>query len=136
MDKQEFAKKIIKLRIATRKGCLCEDGEKRLIGLKTKMLFLLNEHESLTPNMLIAFLNVSKPNLTILGQELEKEGLIERSQLKDKRNISYRITSMGKEVFLIKLNRIADYLPDFDDKVVEAADVVLKYMDKIDTNLD
>lgn len=104
-----------------------EDGEKKLIGLKTKMLFLLYLYGEMTPYQIIDKLKLSKPNLTVLGQELKNEDLIERTALKDKRNIIYKITDIGRLHMEAKLNKIN--VIDADDEVLNAIDTVLDFLE-------
>lgn len=108
--KNELAINLIRLRLATRQGCMCEDGDKKLIGLKTKILFLLRDGARLTPMQIMDTLRIAKPNLTMLGNALFKEGLVIREALNDKRNIVYSLTVRGEDYLRTRVERIAECL--------------------------
>ena len=110
MDLTALSKKIIELRIATRRACMCEDGDKSLISLKTKMLFVIADG-GVNPPEIMARLKVLKPNLAAMSKELEGEGLITRAKtLTDRRSITYALTPEGEKYLEIRINRIADML--------------------------
>lgn len=130
MNKIKLASKLIRLRIATRRSCNCESGDKKLISLKTKMLFLLDSFGEMMPREIISRLMISKPNLTVLGNSLESEDLAARRIMADKRNIAYYITPKGKEFINDKLMQIAQILPE-DEDISDAFDKVITYLELI-----
>jgi len=127
MNNLETSKKLIRLRIATRRICSLEDKEKKLISLKTKVLFLLYLHGEMTPSQIIDKLKLSKPNLTVLGHELESKKLIKKTTMIDKRNIIYKITDTGKRHLETKLEKIN--VNDADSEVLNAIDTVLDFLE-------
>jgi DNA-binding MarR family transcriptional regulator len=129
MNNLDLLKKLIRLRIATRRVCCFEDKEKKLISLKTKMLFLLYLNDEMKPYQLIDRLKVSKPNLTVLGHELLKEGLIEKTALSDKRNIIYKINNKGRLNIEEKLNKVDIEGVDIDTN--QALDKVLDFLENM-----
>ncbi|HEY8390071.1 MAG TPA: hypothetical protein VIL26_03875 [Clostridia bacterium] len=129
MNNLDFTKKLIRLRIATRRICSLEDKEKKLISLKTKILFLLYLYGEMTPNQIIDILKISKPNLTVLGHQLQEEKLIQKTSLADKRNIIYKITDEGKLNMEAKLDKIS--VTTNDKKVLDAIDTVLDFLENI-----
>ena len=123
MDFSHPAKKIVELRIATRRACMCEEGDKALISLKTKMLYVISTGgERVTPHDVMERLKILKPNLTSLSKELEKKGLITRTKtLMDRRSITYALTTAGEKYLETRLDRIANNLKDiFGGDMLEA----------------
>ena len=104
MDK--LSDKIVKLRLETRRICMCE-GEKSTatMTIKTKALYLIQNN--ITPNEIINTLNIAKTNLAILAHDMINEGLIiKKTNLNDKRQISYSITPKGQMELNQKLSII------------------------------
>ena len=129
MKTYDIASNLIKLRLLTRRLLMCEDGEKKLISLKTKLLFLLSGGGR-TPVAIMDALKISKPNLTMLGNALYEEGLIEREPLADRRSIQYLITDKGRSYLSERLKRINDNL---DGKCsVELNDAIEKVINLLD----
>jgi len=116
MEFLPLAKKIVDLRISTRLACMCEEGDKALISLKTKMLHILSQSERITPPEIIARLKILKPNLTAMSKEMEEEGLIVRTpNLLDRRSITYTLTVEGAKYLSDRLNRITASLKGIFD---------------------
>lgn len=105
----DIAEKIIELRIATRRACMCEDSTKKkknTLSLKSKILFNLSK-KSLSPCELISSLQIAKANLTILTNQMVREGLIIKTKgTFDRREITYSITDEGREILKTKLDII------------------------------
>jgi len=132
MDFSGLAKKIVELRIATRRACMCEEGDKALLSLKTKMLYVLSQSERVTPPEILSALKILKPNLTAMSKEMEAEGLITRTKtLIDRRSITYTITPDGEKYLSERLARIAESLKgvyarqeDYDGAVQKIDDIL------------
>lgn len=132
----EIAGRIIKLRIATRQTCMCEaDGDKPLLSLKTKTLYLLSKQERVSPQEIMQSLKILKPNMTTLANELETEELLEKSRgIIDRRSISYSITEKGKEYLNKRLAVLAKALVGIFDAredynyIISKIDEVLNFM--------
>ncbi len=92
----DIADKIIELRLATRRVCMCESAQskKSTMSLKTKVLFLIERGNSAKD--IIWNLNIAKTNLALLTSSLERDGLITKTQkLRDKREKNYTLTDKG-----------------------------------------
>lgn len=104
-----ISEKIVQLRLATRRACMCENtagGVKNTITLKSKMLFLLRD-SSASPAELMSALGMGKTNLAILARDMITENLIERKvDAVDRRHIEYIITDKGKEHIQVRLQAI------------------------------
>lgn len=137
MNTDNLAANLIKLRLAARRACMCEDGDKKLIALKTKILFLLRGGIRLTPAEIMDELKLAKPNLTILGNGLYAEGLIIRESLTDRRNIVYSLTAKGEEYVSTRLERIdaALKIDKLDakeqERLIKSIDTVIELLDVI-----
>ena len=108
----ELAEKIIELRLATRRACMCEGkgrSKKNTLSLKTKVLFLIGKKYS--PKEIIASLLIAKTNLALLTKDMAQEGLIvkEKSAL-DKREVCYTLTENGKNYLDERLKAIDENL--------------------------
>jgi len=133
MDYSQLVKKIIELRMATRRVCMCEEGDKALLSLKTKMLFIVSSGDRVTPQEIMSGLKILKPNLAAMSKELEDEGLILRTKsLLDRRGITYSLTPDGEKYLRERLGRIAQNLKG----VYDAQEDYDKAERKIDDVLD
>ncbi len=94
-----LADKIIELRIATRRACMCENtdnNKKSTLSLKTKILYLISKN--CNPKEITLMLCIAKTNLALIAKSLIADGLIVRHRgLRDKREISYTLTAKGKK---------------------------------------
>lgn len=95
----DLAQKIIELRLATRRACMCEgkdQAKKNTLSLKTKVLFLIDK--GCSPREIIASLVIAKTNLALLTKEMAAEGLITKTKgTLDRREVCYSLTDNGKK---------------------------------------
>ena len=103
--KETLANAAVRLRIATRKACMGNEGGKRknTLSLETKILFLIRDMPR-TPNDLTDILALKKSNLAALASRMEQAELIERHKLDFKRDTAYHITQTGIEYLDARLN--------------------------------
>ncbi len=96
---QELAKKIIELRLATRRACMCEGlsgAAKNTLSLKTKVLYLIERGQS--TREILASLMIAKTNLALITKELAQAGLITKTKSEeDRRAVNYTLTDEGHE---------------------------------------
>ncbi len=108
----KLAEKILELRLATRRVCMCEGKEgakKNTLSLKTKVLFLIGKEYR--PKEIISAMKIAKTNLALLTKEMANEGLIEK--LKDgldRREVTYSITQKGRDYLCSRLSSIENDL--------------------------
>lgn len=104
-----ISEKIVELRIATRRACMCENTDKKkknTLSLKTKILFLLKD-KNLMPCDIISMLQIAKTNLAIMTSQMADEGLIHKIKSDfDKREITYEITDEGRAYLARRLDII------------------------------
>lgn len=133
----ELAEKIIELRLATRRACMCEgkgQSKKNTLSLKTKVLFLIGKKFS--PKEIIVSLLIAKTNLALLTKDMAEEGLIvkEKGTL-DKREVRYALTESGKNYLTERLKSIDENLsPLFpvEDNINEAIELIEKTIALLD----
>lgn len=96
---EKIAETVIKLRMATRRACMCEnvDGRKKsTLSLKTKVLYLLNA--GCSPKDVTLTLCIAKSNLAQITKGLIGEGYLLKSRgYGDKREARYALTGRGKK---------------------------------------
>lgn len=106
----KLAQKIIELRLATRRACMCESGgakKKNTLSLKTKVLFLIEKGYSVRD--IISSLMIAKANLALIMTELCSEGLITKAKsLVDRREIKPELTDAGYRYLAERENAIED----------------------------
>ena len=127
----EIAEKIIELRLATRKACMCEadyGNKKGTLSLKTKILFLISR--SLSPREIVLATRIAKTNLALLTKSMADEGLIVKNKGNlDKREVSYVLTEKGKTYLDCRLSQIQnDISKNFvsDEQYNDALDVLTR----------
>lgn len=125
-----FAKTLIKLRLATRKVCMCEADEKQkknTLSLKTKVLFLIGE--GFDTAQIISTLLIAKTNLALLTKQLADGGFIEKTKNDDDhRKLLYFLTERGKAYLDERVSIIATNSSDFSDEeraIIEKAVALL-----------
>ncbi len=125
----ELADNIIKLRLATRKVCMCEgDAKKSTISLKTKVLALIER--GLSTREILLTLMIAKTNLALLTKEMAFEGLIEKSKGEsDRREVRYSITKTGTEYLNERKKAIEESVSVSDrDKAIELINEATKLL--------
>lgn len=93
-----LAQKIIELRLATRRACMCEgkgQSKKNTLSLKTKVMFLISK--GCCPKEIIQSLVIAKTNLALLTKDMAEDGLIVKTKgTLDRREVSYTLTEKGR----------------------------------------
>ncbi|MDR0426372.1 MAG: hypothetical protein LBH24_04280 [Clostridiales bacterium] len=105
----DLGEKIIELRLAARRSCMCEETEngrkKSTLSLKTKILFLLSR--GAPPKAVMSELFIAKTNFSAIAKELFFERLIEkRRSPDDKRAVFYSLTQEGEAYLETRIERI------------------------------
>ncbi|MBR2988737.1 MAG: hypothetical protein IKC64_03330 [Clostridia bacterium] len=125
-----FAKTLVKLRLATRKVCMCEADEKQkknTLSLKTKVLFLIGEGYDTA--QIISTLLIAKTNLALLTKQLADGGFIEKTKNDDDhRKLLYFLTQRGKAYLDERISVIASNASSFTDEeraIIEKAVALL-----------
>lgn len=125
----DLAQKLIQLRLATRRVCMCEGKDKNkksTISLKTKILFLIAEECS--PREIVSELMIAKTNLALITKDMANEGLIEKSKTSlDRREVSYSITPKGHDYLNERLRLIELNLPSsYSDEELQNAILIVE----------
>lgn len=127
----KLAEKIIELRLATRRACMCESAgssNKNTLSLKTKVLYLI--YKDCSPKEIIEILCIAKTNLAMLTREMAEEGLIVKSRgTLDRREVNYELTEKGKNYLTDRFTAVEKGLPDpeLNEEDYEAA---IRLLDK------
>lgn len=132
----DLAQKIIELRLATRRACMCEgrdQAKKNTLSLKTKTLFLIDK--GCSPKEIIAALVIAKTNLALLTKDMDAEGLIVKTKgTLDRREVYYSLTDNGKKylnerLFIIEEGVKSNFVTE--DGYLEAIELLEKAADII-----
>ncbi len=114
MDKNDFAKNIMMLNILSQSACECvekQEVKKNFLSSSTKILFLIDSYERVSPTFLTQKLRIAKSNMALMCKKLIEEGFIAQNQdLKDKRIVYYTLTENGKNYLNEKLSEIQNSL--------------------------
>ena len=127
---EKFARTLIKLRLATRRACMCEADDKQkknTLSLKTKVLFLISE--GYDTSQIIATLLVAKTNLALITKQLAECGLIEKAKNDDDhRKLLYFLTERGQNYLDERIKAIVSGVGDFSNEersIIEKAVALL-----------
>ena len=125
------ARKILEIKCLSQ--TLCSSGNIENTNNQLKVLYFIDEYQSVTPQLLISKLGIVKSNLALLTTSLIKDGLIVSSKsLADKRAIVYSITAKGKQILDDHLASISRYIRQDEQtpELMAAIEVVLNYLNK------
>jgi len=120
---KELAEKIIDVRLATRRACMCENQgnrKKSTLSLKTKVMYLISK--GCSPKEMTLTLCIAKTNLALITSGLCEDGFVAKSRNpRDKREIIFTLTAKGKR-----------YLSDCLDNIAEAFKNILTTDEEIE----
>ena len=125
------ARKILELKCLSQ--TLCQNGNAENTNNQLKVLYFIDEYQSVTPQLLISKLGIVKSNLALLTKSLIKDGLIVASKsLADKRAIVYSITEKGKQILDQHLSSISRYIRQDEQtpELISSLEIVLSYLNK------
>ena len=114
MDKNDFAKNMLMLNILSQSACeSCEKelSKKNFLSTETKILFLIDSYERISPSFLTQKLKIAKSNIALMCKKMIIDGYIVSSQdLKDKRIVYYKLSDSGKNYLNEKISEIQNSL--------------------------
>ena len=125
------ARKILEIKCLSQ--TLCQNGNVENTNNQLKVLYFIDEYQSVTPQLLISKLGIVKSNLALLTKSLIKDELIVSSKsLADKRAIVYSITEKGKQILDEHLSSISRYIRQDEQtpELMSALEIVLSYLNK------
>lgn len=125
------ARKILEIKCLAQ--TLCQNGNIENTNNQLKVLYFIDEYQSVTPQLLISKLGIVKSNLALLTKSLIKDGLIVSSKsLADKRAIVYSITEKGKQILDEHISSISRYIRQDEQtpELMSALEIVLNYLNK------
>ena len=93
MDKNDFAKNMLMLNILSQSACESQEKElskKNFLSTDTKIMFLIDSYERISPSFLTQRLKIAKSNIALMCKKLIENGFITQTpDLKDKRIVYY-----------------------------------------------
>ncbi len=114
MDKNDFAKNMLMLNILSQSACESQEKElskKNFLSTDTKIMFLIDSYERISPSFLTQRLKIAKSNIALMCKKLIENGYITQTpDLKDKRIVYYCLTNLGKDYLNEKLSEIQNNL--------------------------
>lgn len=114
MEKNDFAKNMLMLNILSQSACESQEKEiskKNFLSTDTKVLFLIDSYERVSPSFLTQRLKIAKSNIALMCKKLIEMGyIIQTPDLKDKRIVYYNLTNLGKHYLNEKLSEIQNNL--------------------------
>lgn len=114
MDKNDFAKNMLMLNILSQSACESQEKElskKNFLSTDTKIMFLIDSYERISPSFLTQRLKIAKSNIALMCKKLVESGYITQTpDLKDKRIVYYCLTNLGKDYLNEKLSEIQNNL--------------------------
>ena len=114
MDKNDFAKNMLMLNILSQSACESQEKElskKNFLSTDTKIIFLIDSYERISPSFLTQRLKIAKSNIALMCKKLIENGYITQTpDLKDKRIVYYCLTNLGKDYLNEKLSEIQNNL--------------------------
>ena len=124
----DLAEKVIELRLASRRACMCENqdnNKKSTLSLRTKVMYLIRK--GFSPKEISLKLCIAKANLALITSALAKDGLIVKShKSKDKREISFDLTAKGDRALDECLETIAQAFKNVLTGTKEKNDAIKK----------
>ena len=123
------ARKILEIKALCQTICSASNNEST--NNELKVLYFVDEYQSISPQILVSKLGIAKSNLALMTKRMISENLIYRQKSKtDGRAILLSITEKGKKMLDDYLSNIAKIFPDDNIELERAMDIVLKNLNK------
>ena len=123
------ARKILEIKALCQTICSTSNNEST--NNELKVLFFVDEYQSISPQILVSKLGIAKSNLALMTKKMISDNLIYRQKSEtDGRAILLSITPKGKKMLDDYLDKIAKIFPDENIELAKAMDIVLKNLNK------
>ena len=123
------ARKILEIKALCQTICSASNNEST--NNELKVLFFVDEYQSISPQILVSKLGIAKSNLALMTKKMIAENLIFRQKSEtDGRAILLSITPKGKKMLDDYLDNISKIFPDENTELAKAMDIVLKNLNK------
>ena len=110
---------------------ICSASNNQTTNNALKVLYFVDEYQSISPQILVSKLGIAKSNLALLTKKMIKDGLLfSQKSANDGRSILLSITLKGKKMLDEYLDTIAKIFPDDNIELAKAMDIVLKHLNK------
>ena len=123
------ARKILEVKILSQ--TICNITKNDTTNNVIKVLYFIDEYNSVSPQILVSKLGIAKSNLALLTKKMIKENLINSSKSNiDARSITYQIAPKGKKMLNEYLENLDKILHEQSAELNQSLDIVLKYLNK------
>ena len=123
------ARKILEIKALTQTICSASNNETTNNALK--VLYFVDEYQSISPQILISKLGIAKSNLALLTKKMINDGLLfSQKSESDGRSILLTITLKGKKMLDEYIGKISKIFPDDNVELSKAMDTILKHLNK------
>ena len=123
------ARKILEIKSLSQ--TICNISKNDATNNVLKVLYFVDEYQTISPQVLVSKLGIVKSNLALLTKNMIKDGLIySQKSLTDGRAIMYGITPKGKRMLDEYLDNLNKILHEQSPELSQAMDIVLKYLNK------
>ena len=124
----KFSRKLLELKILSQ--TICNISKNEATNNQLKVLYFVDEYNSISPQVLISKLGIVKSNLALLTKKMIEDKLIEvKKSITDKRAIFYSITPKGKAMLDEYLETIEKIFHD-DIELENSFNDILSYLNK------
>ena len=123
------ARKILEIKSLTQTICSAFNNDTTNNTLK--VLYFVDEYQSISPQILVSKLGIAKSNLALMTKKMISDGLLySQKSNTDGRSILLSITPNGKKMLDEYLSKISKIFPEENVELSKAMDIVLKYLNK------
>ena len=123
------ARKILEIKALSQ--TICNISKNDTTNHVLKVLYFVDEYQSVSPQILISKLGIVKSNLALLTKKMIADGLIySQKSSSDRRAINYQIAPKGKQMLNDYIDNLNKILHEQSSELSGAIEVVLKYLNK------
>ncbi len=123
------ARKILEIKALSQ--TICNISKNDATNNVLKVLYFVDEYQSVSPQILVSKLGIVKSNLALLTKKMIADGLIySQKSLSDGRAITYQIAPKGKQMLNEYLDSLNKILHEQSSELSQSIDILLKYLNK------
>ena len=119
------------LEIKSLSQTICNLSKNEATNNQLRVLYFVDEYNSISPQVLISKLGIAKSNLALLTKKMIDDGLLySKKSIMDKRSILYFVTPKGKKMLNSYISDLDKLLHEDDYELDQALDLIAKYLNK------
>ena len=123
------ARKILEIKALSQ--TICNISKNDTTNNVLKVLYFVDEYQSVSPQILVSKLGIVKSNLALLTKKMIADELIySQKSLSDGRAITYQIAPKGKQMLNEYLDNLNKILHEQSSELSQSIDTLLKYLNK------